>query len=503
MVAMESYKRFAFVILAAALQIFSLSQLNLYPLAFVFAVPLLFFLEKEKRLWMALIGFFAYRVIAMTGTVYFVFDPIMFTASTAILLGFPLTFWFTKKISGERLAFLITPISWTFWDYLSARYTALPNFVMTAGNALGNSPFLGIASLWGIVSLTFFALLVNLFIFLALTNSRHDRKLAQISAAAALILLAAGWLTSLAALRENRKNYEARTRSASVALISEKESVDDIFRRRKLNPLELEQRLNEVLDDVKNNLEGKDFDLLVLPDSMFDVDYDTTADAEALSKFRITSSGVIISGYRNLARRLGKNLAASAVVFADNKRYNSILFFNGNGELIDVFYKKYLAITGEYWPFGNWRPFYFNWALKANPEEYFDYAIFKPENNYSSGETKAVRVGLPAQAGDIVFAPAICIEIHYPAEMRKRVALGANVILDTSSNLWAPIPGLDQYLTLTDNLRRIESVWLKVPILVNGRKEPPSIILPDGKIAGTDSRIEIGDYQILQVGLNY
>lgn len=493
---MELYKLFALLILAAALQILSLSPLNLYWLAFVFVVPILFLLEREKRLWAALIGFFIYRIIAMTGIVYFVFDPIMFAASTIILLGFPLTFWFVKKIWNEKLAFLLTPIYWTFWDYLSSRYTALPNFVMIAGNSLGNSPFLGLASFWGVVSLTFFVLLVNLFTFLAIQYWRKNRQLALIAAAAAFMTLMAGWLISLAVLRENRYNYETRPGNTEVILVSQKEGLDYIFRK-ELNEPELELRVNRVLNDLKSNLKEKNFDLLVLPDLMFDVAYDITADSEAFSKFGITTSGVIISGYRKFAQDIGKNLAASAIVFTGGKKYNTFLFFDKNGTLTDVFYKKYLAITGEYWPFGNWRPFYFNWPLKADPEKYYDYAIFNPDNNYSSGKTKIIQVG------EIILAPSICIEIHYPAEMRRRVAMGASAILNTSSNLWAPIPGLDQYLRITDNLRRIESVWLKTPILVNGRKEPPSIVLPDGSIKRPNSKAEIGDYQIMPVKVKF
>lgn len=489
---MQFYKRFALLALAAALQILSLSPLNLYWLAFVFAVPLFFILEKEKRLWALLLGFFAYRFLTMSGVVYFVLDPIMFTASIAIFLGFPLSFWLTRKLS-DKLAFLLAPVFWTFWDYLSARYTALPDFLMMAGNALGDSPFLGLASFWGITSLTFFVLLVNLLVFRAARSWRENRNPALISAAGVITILLAAWLTSSALLRENRESYELRQRSAGVILVSQKNGWDDTFRNPNLNKADLERLIAEHLNDLKKRLEGMDFDLLVLPEAMIDLvqpDYDTNA--------------FLMAGYGNLARDLGKNLAGNATVIEDGKRRNAIFFFNQKGEVIDVFYKKYLAITGEYWPFGNWRPFYFNWVLKTNPGEFDDYAIFKPENNFVRGETKVVRVqDLPAGEAGLVLAPSICIEVHYPAEMRKRVDLGANAILNTSSNLWAPDPGVGQYVKLTNKLRRIESVWLKTPILVNGRKEPPMIVLPDGEIRGPDSRIETGDYEILPVELKF
>jgi apolipoprotein N-acyltransferase len=490
---MGFYKRFGILALAAILQIISLASSNLYWLVFVFAVPLFFFLKKEKRLYWALLGFSLYRFFAMTGVAYFVFDPIMFVASVAIFLGFPLSFWLVKKFWSERGAFLLAPFFWTFWDYVSARYTALPNFVMAAGNALGNSPFLGLAGVWGIVSLTFFALLLNLLIFLALQNliqnPRGDMKITAISAAGIITILLAGWLTSLTVLWDNRKNYELRPGRAKVVLVSQKNGWDDDFANKNLSPAEAERLIAERFYDLKSRLAQMDFDFLVLPEAM--IDLKPSSEATAL----------LTAAYGNLARDLGKNLAANATLIQNDKRRNTLLFFADSGDLVDVFYKKYLAITGEYWPFGNWRPFYFNWLLKIEPGKYDDYAIFNPKNSFAPGETKVVRVKLPS--GNLALAPSICIEIHYPAEMRRRVNLGASAILNTSSNLWAPLWGLDRYLTLTNNLRRIEAVWLKTPILVNGRREPPAIILPDGEVTYPDSGTETGDYQILAVKLKF
>ena len=125
-------------------------------------------------------------------------------------------------------------------------------------------------------------------------------------------------------------------------------------------------------------------------------------------------------------------------------------------------------------------------------ERYRNYAVFDPSKNFSSGETKSV------QLGDLVIAPAICLEIHYPNEIKKQLGTEGNIILNTSSNMWVSV-GLKQYLDLTNNLRRIESVWLKTPITVNGRQKPPGLVTPDGKIIGSDFEAKDRNYNIFIV----
>ena len=58
--------------------------------------------------------------------------------------------------------------------------------------------------------------------------------------------------------------------------------------------------------------------------------------------------------------------------------------------------------------------------------------------------------------------------------------MGAEFISHTATNRWI-ILGSSNFRKLTDNLRKIEAVWLEIPILINGREELAGIITPDGK----------------------
>lgn len=495
---MRFYQKAALIFLAAALEILAFPPFNWYWLSFVFAVPLFIFLNKERRLIYILIGFFIYRILAGLGIVYFVFDPIMFFASALIFLGLPLSFYFIGKIKKE-LAFASLLIFWPLFDQLEAYYTALPNFIMVAGNALGQSPFLGLASFGGLTGLTVFVIFVNLLAFFGVCYRKPDKNRLIFASIALASILLLSWQISDFLLHKNKNEYFSRQNAKKIALISDNGYLDDVFKRKNFNPLQLRRDISSVTNNLLNDLKEKEFDVAILPEAMIDIDFDNSVDREAFSKFKIANNGILIAEYRKFAVNLGKYLIVGITSVQEGKRYNTLLFFDKNGEIVDIFNKKFLTMSGEYWPFGDWRPFYFDSGLKriskSNPqiaERYKDYAVFNKNNNFSRGETKSVKIG------DLVFAPAICLEIHYTGEIKRRVKTRSNVILNTSSNMWL-YTGIDHYLNLTNNLRRIESVWLKTPITINGRKEPPALITPDGKIINSDFQRKDKNYNIFVV----
>ena len=286
-------------------------------------------------------------------------------------------------------------------------------------------------------------------------------------------------------LKQNHREYEALAGSKRVALVTDDGRLDEIFKKKELDEKKLEIEIIKagemILKKLKELKTDSDFSLVILPEGLFDVIYDKTIDREAKDNFKIDNDGILIKAYRNMAINLEVDLVANVISRQDGRPYNTLLFFDSQGKLVDVFNKEKLTITGEYWPFGQWRPFYFNSLLdpKKNKEYYRDKenAVFNPANNLYRGESKIISLE------DINLAPAICLEIHYPGLVKKRVEMGADMIINISSSIWIN-NGLEKYLALTDNLKKIEAVWLKKPILSTGRKENAGIITPDGKEAG-------------------
>lgn len=485
---MKWHVRLNLVSAALFLQVLSLPPSGLSWLAFVWPVPLFVLAFSERSLWRLLAAFAFYRFSAMILIVYFVLDPIMFVCSTLVFLGFPVSVWLLRKKS-DALAVWSLPVLWTFWDYVTARYTVLPDFVMMLGNSLGNSAFLGLARAGGLIPLTFFSASIALCLFILLRARRHPRLAAR-AGFACILLLSAGILVSAKLIRANDQRY-TEGRPFRAALVSQRNGSDRQIRAAEHAPAALVAAINKELSIIRRALSGTRAGIVILPDSLFDTDRDAFVDQEAFERFGISNSGAIIAGYRNLAQSLGREVVGSAATRIKGKRYNTLLFFAADGTLRDAFHKKYLAITGEYWPFETWRPFYFDLIQNASPDAFEGYAIFDPGKSFSPGETKIVRTGIAS------VAPAICLEIHYPAELRRRADLGAELILHTSSNLWAEPSEIRRYVELTDNLRRIEAVSLGLPILVNGRREHPALVRPDGQIERGPIRIA-GDYEIFE-----
>ena len=132
---------------------------------------------------------------------------------------------------------------------------------------------------------------------------------------------------------------------------------------------------------------------------------------------------------------------------------------------------------GEYWPLGDWHPTFYDWLKEKDPG-IKAYAIFDQRNADMRGERNLLALEL--KKNSIPFATAICSEIHYPNDLKKYQENGARFIINQSSNRWIDI-GLNHYLYLTANLKKIESIWLSTPIISSGVNNSAGIIFPNGQ----------------------
>ncbi len=439
-------------ILSAALGIFAFLPFRyFYIFGFFFLIPFFIFLVKENRFWRLILGAFIFRIIFALGTVYFTLEPITWFASILIFLGLPICVYLIKKflksnpsslILNYQSLILLLPFLWIFFDHLQARFSPLPTYIITAGNIFGSSPFLGLANLEGLIGLTFFAAAINALITIFILKiKRQDSKFYLLNSLIIAMFVITGWQISQSQLQKNSLIHNNSKNSIKIAAVSVNENFN-----------------YEDLEKVKNELLNKNVDLVVLPEDILN---------------RSASNNEMSLVIGNLARELKTNIIASYDTYQNQNRYNSAILFNEKGEIIDVYNKNRLTFIGEYWPFKNWRPFFFDWALKTNPE-FKNYAAFNHQNQYQKGDKKILEIN------GAKFATLICLEIHYPNDLKKIKKMGAQFITNQSSNRWLNI-GIKHYLYLTDNLKRVESVWSKTPIISSGVKDYAGIIMPDGK----------------------
>lgn len=476
-------------IFSAGLGILAFSTLSFsYVFGFIFLTPLFIFLLREEKLWRLILGVFIFKIILLTAAFFFAFDPYIFLLSILVFLGLPIIVFLIKKLDQKipqkiPLLFLSLPFLWIFFENLQARYSFLPVYIGTSGNIFGNSPFLGLAALGGLNILSFFAILINMLVATVIFNFEKKifPKLNSLFIIFIIFIIIIGWQFSQIKLNQNFTFYENQNRTLKVALLSNNGKFDEEFLIFKNEIFTEEEKtlagtmVEEKLNPLKADLKNQKIDLLILPEHMIEIEIWNDTNEEAWIKFNISNNGILIGNYANLAKELNTYLAATLTTIRNNKRYNTTILFNRKGELVDIYDKSRLTIAGEYWPFGNWRPFYYEILQKVMPEVTTRSPVFNQIYQYSRGERKLLRTE------DFSFASLICGEIHYPNEVKIFKDLGAEFISHNSNNIWIDL-GLKNYLNLTDNLRRIEAVWLKIPILINGRYEMAGVIRPDGKI---------------------
>ena len=184
-----------------------------------------------------------------------------------------------------------------------------------------------------------------------------------------------------------------------IGLVSNNEKFDEeflIFKNDTFTESEKElakSMVDEKLNFLKTDLINKKIDLLILPEDMIDIEIWNDSDKEAQEKFGISNDGLLIRSYADLAKELNTYLAATITTIRDNKRYNTTVLFNQEGKLVDIYDKSHLTIGSEYWPFGNWRPFYYEMIQKITPELGANNAIFNQAYQYSKGKRKLLKTG--------------------------------------------------------------------------------------------------------------
>ncbi len=101
-----------------------------------------------------------------------------------------------------------------------------------------------------------------------------------------------------------------------------------------------------------------------------------------------------------------------------NDAFNSALLMNSNGKLIDIYDKVHLAPFGEYIPL--------RWFFSFMP------SVAGPVGgDFVRGE--GVRL---LNAGGLLIGPLICYEEIFPAIAREETLLGADLLVNISSNAW-------------------------------------------------------------------
>jgi len=499
------FKNTTLISMSLVLSAIAFAPINYYILGFICIVPFFIFLIKNNDLKKLLIGTFVFSFLFLVFTAYVTFEPLVFAVASLIFLGLPVSFFIIQKIASNKIAVASLPIIWTIWDLMRATYSPLPFSVLTAGNTLGNTPFVGIANAGGLTMLTLFSAVINLLITLIIINAQNkDYKKIKLFCAITILIILSGYIFSKIQLKNNGEYYNQLPNQLNIAAVAINPNFDadfEIFENDDLTNIEKElakKLIQKNLTPLRQELKNKGLNLIILPEDMIDITITNDADQEAFQKFQITNAGLLINAYRELAIELNSNILAVMTTVKNGDRHVSSILFNKKGEISGVYDKSTLTIGSEYWPFKNWRPFYYNWISKITPDIKDDSPIFNQKYSYKKGVIKILENNNIPKMGS-----PICVEIFYLNKIKDFKNLGAKFIIHSSSNVWTVDYGLNTYLKLSDRIRIIESVWLKIPIVFNGRSEAAGVITPDRKINSVYYETKTKNYGIIFQTIRY
>lgn len=166
---------------------------------------------------------------------------------------------------------------------------------------MGSSPFLGLASVGGLISLIFFVALINILIAAIILNiKRFDLRKMIVIIIVIVIVLFSAWQISIFQLQKNSEAYKNFENYFKIAAVSTNEN---------FNYSDLEKIKNEIINNK--------IDFLVLPEDIFN-----DSPRESDLKF-----------WRDFAKEINANLLATGDRRENNKRYNSSVLINFKNSL--------------------------------------------------------------------------------------------------------------------------------------------------------------------------
>lgn len=442
-----------FIILSSFLGIAAFLPLNLYFFGFIFLAPSFYFLYKENSFWKLFLGAFVFRAVLGIGTVYYTLEPLLWITTILIFSSLALVIFILNKIFAKYPYYsyakiIYIPLAYFVFDILEAKYSFMPTYIITAGNTLGTSPFVGLAKYGGLLSLEFFVILINVFFFLILLNLKffkENKNKFFLALLGLCVFFFSAYLLSGYFLKQNSKILASAENHLKITAVALRENFSPF-----------------ILNELMKNLSNIETDLLVLPEELF-VKIEN-------NPFSPEEAAEIIKNFNAQA----KYIVGTFHLLKDGKNYDTAMLFDRQGEILNQYDKNKLIILGEYWPFV-WHPSFYD-SFKNDPTGK-NYAVFNPANNYTAGIPKIMQI--ENNQREIPFATLICLEAHYPNLIEKYRENGAKFIINSLSNRWVSI-GSDHFSYLTGNLYSIESIQAGLPIIVSGINSFAGVFFPNG-----------------------
>lgn len=439
------FKCLIFSVISGILLALSFERFNVFPLAWVSFVPLIYCIYKSNFKYSLLYGFitgFVYSLISINWMFLFLltntksfFDS--FIVSIIVWIGLSLFIAAFSGISNcvknyNKVVFVIFAASvWIVFEYIRNYY-----FGSFPINLLGYSqgrfyPMVQIADIFGVYGMSFFIMIINVLLFYWLI--KKSRKYLLISIIIVLSLLFYG---GVRIYQISNMQYE---RKLKVGVVQ-----PDIERYMKRGKKYKEKIINRIYESAQY-LKDKKCNVSLYP--------------ETLLPKRLAKDPKV----KNLMRKISKYSDVTLIggKFDENKKiYNTIFIIDNRGKIINKYKKKHLVLFGEYVPF-----------------EGFLSELFKRidlTDNLSRNENIEV-----FNIRDYTLGINICSENYYPYLSRELVLKGATLLTTHSNDAWCDELSYPYQHFIMNVFRAVEN---RKYLAVSGNTGISGVISPIGKI---------------------
>ena len=401
-------------LLSGAIGVLAFSPFDYWPLAYISILGLLFVghnpVKKTALLASFLwgIGFFTVGINWIHVSIYeFGGAPLILSYALVLLLAAYLSLYpllFTYIIQRFKIkSFILFPIIWTLVEWLRANlFTGFP--WLQFGYSQIDSPFSGIAPIFGVEGVTFFVVWMSTLLFAFLNYLVHKPKnkfLIAIPAILFFLLLMIGAYTKQLIFIKNATQDKA----LKVALLQ-----GNIPQQLKWDPAHFTNTIYTYKAMIAENLDKAD--LIILPEAALpSSETNLQPFLDFLQKTAIKHHSEIMIGSLYFNRKQGR-IFNSIIDLGNSQQPYSIATPNR-------YNKHHLVPFGEYVPLEK---------------------LLRPLGSIFNLPMSAFQSGAEIQPNLLAkgyhFAPAICYEIIFGSQLQKNIRKNTDFIITLSNDAW-------------------------------------------------------------------
>ena len=410
---MKNYLVYIIAILSGAAGVLAFSPFDLWGFAYLSLLGLIFIAKTPKKLtalWATFLWaltFFSIGVSWLHVSInQFGGSPLWLSYILVVLLSaylslYPVLFtWLVRRFQVESL--VMFPVVWTFTEFLRGWvFTGFP--WLQFGYTQIDSPFAGIAPIFGVEGLTFFVMWVSAVVFYTVLALWQTPKKINVAIANLVILLLVGGLSAYSSNKIYTKDVPDK--ALNITLVQ-----GNIEQSLKWDPDYLQRTLEIYQKLIVRHL--GESDVIILPEGAL-----PTAENN-LQPF--------LQPLQQAAAEMGTEVIIGTVYHDESigKLFNSIVVFGNAQKPYQAdnairYNKHHLVPFGEYVPLENLlRPLgsVFNLPMSA----------------FQSGEENQP----PLLAKNRAFTSAICYEIILGSRLQKNLRAETDFILTVSNDAW-------------------------------------------------------------------